>query len=188
MPIQAGSLRHRVDLQSSTAAANVYGEEVETWVTDSVIFASVAPLIGKELTDAQSVVANTSHKVFVRYKSAKNISTQQRFLIPRQVGSLGASIDDDGATVSITVSDADDISDLGDFIIRIDSENMIVTAGQGTTTWTVTRGAFGTTGATHANGATVTKLVALEIKTIANIKEKNEFLRLDCMESTSQIG
>jgi len=40
--------------------------------------------------------------------------------------------------------------------IQIDSEQMIVTAGWGTTTLTVIRGALGTTPATHSSGATVT--------------------------------
>jgi Tfp pilus assembly protein PilX len=43
------------------------------------------------------------------------------------------------------------------FRIRIDDEDMTVTAGFGTTTWTVTRGVNGTTAATHATGQTVTQ-------------------------------
>ena len=41
------------------------------------------------------------------------------------------------------------------FQIRIDDEYMTVTAGFGTTTWTVTRGAGGSTATTHANGQTL---------------------------------
>ena len=43
----------------------------------------------------------------------------------------------------------------GGNMIQVDSEIMIVTAGWGTTTLTVTRGAESTTAATHSNGATV---------------------------------
>lgn len=42
------------------------------------------------------------------------------------------------------------------FSILIDSEVLRVTAGFGTTTWTVSRGYAGTTAATHLNAATVT--------------------------------
>ena len=42
------------------------------------------------------------------------------------------------------------------FRIRIDDEQMIVTGGFGTNTWTVTRGANGTTAATHVTSQTVT--------------------------------
>lgn len=187
MSLQAGRLRHRIDIQSSTTVANSFGEESASWVTDSVVWASVEPLMGKEYSDGNTVLSDVSHKVFLRFKSAKNLSAQQRFLIPKERGTLGAEISTTGET-SITVSSATDITDPGDFIIRVGSENMIVTAGQGTTTWTVTRGAFGTTAATHANGAAITKLNALEIKAIMNKDERNEFFRIDCIESTSQIG
>ena len=43
--------------------------------------------------------------------------------------------------------------------ILIDSEIMIVTGGHGLTTWIVTRGAEGTTAATHLNNATVIQLL-----------------------------
>jgi hypothetical protein len=46
----------------------------------------------------------------------------------------------------------------GAYYIRIDNEVFQVTAGQGTTTWTVARGQLGTTAATHANGAAITAL------------------------------
>jgi len=41
------------------------------------------------------------------------------------------------------------------FYIKIDSEIMLVTAGQSTTTWTISRGQRGTAAATHSNGATI---------------------------------
>lgn len=43
--------------------------------------------------------------------------------------------------------------------ILIGNELLIVTGGAGTTTWTVTRGAEGTTAATHNDGATVTHVL-----------------------------
>jgi hypothetical protein len=57
---------------------------------------------------------------------------------------------------SISVASATGAPASGDFVIIIDSERMLVTAGHGTTTWTVTRGYDGSTAATHLNGATVT--------------------------------
>src|SRR5438128_10489511 len=43
----------------------------------------------------------------------------------------------------------------GQYRILIGDELLIVTAGQGTLTWTVTRGAEGTTAAAHADGASI---------------------------------
>lgn len=54
----------------------------------------------------------------------------------------------------------------GNYYIMIDSEQMQVTAGFGTTTWTVSRGTNGTTAAVHSNAAMVfqsaTSLIPIE--------------------------
>lgn len=68
---------------------------------------------------------------------------------------LSASIASTGAT-SMTVTSASGFPGSGNYNIQIDSEILTVTAGQGTTTWTVTRGVNGSTAATHSNGAVVT--------------------------------
>ena len=74
-----------------------------------------------------------------------------------------------GGTVTTTLSTSMGISDgtltvasdsgfptSGDYTIQIGSEDILVQAGQGTTTWTdLYRGFNGTTAATHASGATV---------------------------------
>jgi FtsP/CotA-like multicopper oxidase with cupredoxin domain len=59
---------------------------------------------------------------------------------------------------SVGVASAAGFPTTGSFYVRIDSEVLQVTGGQGTTTWTVARGQLGTTAATHASGATVTAL------------------------------
>ena len=46
----------------------------------------------------------------------------------------------------------------GSYVVVVDSERMLVSAGQGTNTWTVTRGYMGTAAATHANNAPVSFL------------------------------
>jgi len=56
---------------------------------------------------------------------------------------------------TITVASASGFPTNGAFRIRVDDEDMTVTGGQGTTTWTVARGVSGTTAATHASGASV---------------------------------
>jgi FtsP/CotA-like multicopper oxidase with cupredoxin domain len=59
---------------------------------------------------------------------------------------------------TITVASAAGFPPSGQYFIRIDNEVMRVTGGQGTTTWTVTRGQLGTVAATHATNATVSGL------------------------------
>ncbi len=78
---------------------------------------------------------------------------------------LAAAITAAGST-SITVTSATGFPSTGNYGIMIDAENMTVTAGQGTTTWTVTRGVGGTTATTHSNAASVfqaaTSLIPIE--------------------------
>ena len=59
------------------------------------------------------------------------------------------------AQTTVSVASASGFPTSGTFRIRIDDEQMTVTGGQGTTTWTVTRGVNGTTAVTHATGQTV---------------------------------
>ena len=81
---------------------------------------------------------------------------------------LSAAITTTTAT-SCTVTDAMTFPSSGNFRIKIDSELLLVT-GVAASTFTVTRGAEGTTAATHANGAAVIHLLtkgALEAR-VAN--------------------
>jgi Tfp pilus assembly protein PilV len=65
-------------------------------------------------------------------------------------GSLSAS------ATTLAVASAAGFPATAEFRVKIDSEVLLVTAGTGTTSWTVTRGADGTTPATHNVGAAVT--------------------------------
>ena len=60
-----------------------------------------------------------------------------------------------GTQTSITVASAAGFPASGNYYIRIDNEVMLVTAGQGTTIWTVSRGQLNTAATTHSIGATV---------------------------------
>lgn len=62
------------------------------------------------------------------------------------------------AATSLAVISAGTFPAVGDFRIKIDSEVLLVTAVSGST-FTVTRGADGTTAATHSNGAVVAHIV-----------------------------
>jgi hypothetical protein len=59
------------------------------------------------------------------------------------------------AQTTITVASAAGFPTSGSYYVRIDNEVMQVTAGQGTTTWTVVRGQLGTAAAAHTTGAAV---------------------------------
>src|SRR5262249_36289197 len=56
---------------------------------------------------------------------------------------------------TITVASATGFPTSGNYYIRIDNEVLQVTGGQGTTTWTGSRGQLGAAAAAHASGAGV---------------------------------
>jgi hypothetical protein len=72
---------------------------------------------------------------------------------------LSAAITSTTATSISVANGGTPFSSSAQFRILIDSELMLVTAGAGTNTWTVTRGIEGTAAATHSNGATVTEVL-----------------------------
>ncbi len=67
------------------------------------------------------------------------------------VAALNAAVNSSQTTLGVT--SATNFPTSGQFVIVVDSEDMLVTAGQGTTSWTVTRGYLGTPAAAHTNGS-----------------------------------
>jgi SPP1 family predicted phage head-tail adaptor len=65
--MRAGLLRHRVQVQSPTGTQDEYGQAVLGWTTLGARWASVEPLMGREMWQAQQVQADTTHKVTLRY-------------------------------------------------------------------------------------------------------------------------
>jgi hypothetical protein len=61
------------------------------------------------------------------------------------------------AQTTISVASASGFPTSGTYVVRIDDEDMTVTGGQGTTTWTVTRGVNLTTAAAHVTAQTVAR-------------------------------
>lgn len=59
------------------------------------------------------------------------------------------------SATTLTVASAGGFPSTAPFRIQVDSEIMFVTAGAGTTTWTVSRGGDGSSAAAHLSGATV---------------------------------
>lgn len=103
--------------------------------------------------------ANDTYQVVGTITSAANQTITETFL--SDSASKPAATTANGAiasavSTSITVTSAAGFPGSGNYNIQIDSEVLLVTGGQGTTTWTVTRGVNGSAGATHLTGAVIT--------------------------------
>jgi SPP1 family predicted phage head-tail adaptor len=68
--MQAGRLRHRVQIQSKPANQqdrDPAGGVAEVWTTEATRWAAVEPLRGKELLEAHMVDGRLTHKVTMRH-------------------------------------------------------------------------------------------------------------------------
>jgi len=88
--MRPGQLRHRISIQTNTPTTNDFNEEVEGWSTDATTWASIEPMSGKELVNAQQVVANITHKIIIRFRSG--IAPQQRILFGSRIFNIESVI------------------------------------------------------------------------------------------------
>ena len=67
--MQAGSLRHRVALQTVTETRDAVGGVVESWATTATVWAAVEPLRGREFYQARAEQAGVDTRIRIRYRS-----------------------------------------------------------------------------------------------------------------------
>jgi SPP1 family predicted phage head-tail adaptor len=81
-----GTLNKRVTIQApASSASDGAGGTVAAapWVDLATVWASISPLIGRELLAAQAVQAETSHRVTIRFRSG--VSAKCRILLGTRV-------------------------------------------------------------------------------------------------------
>ncbi len=69
--MRIGPLRHRVAVQNPAASQDEYGDDSDrTYTTAATVWASVEPLNGRELLNAQQIQAETTHRIRIRYTTS----------------------------------------------------------------------------------------------------------------------
>lgn len=97
--------------------------------------------------------------------------------------------DPGAAGTTLTVTSAALFPASGQYKVRVEDEVMYVTAGQGTTSWTVTRGQDGTTAVAHANGTRVSYVVATQrVEPIQATKQISYIGRASCFATLGRAG
>lgn len=69
--MDAGKLRHRIELQSLETTKDTFGADTATgqvWTTYATVWAEVKPLTGTERYGAQQVQASMSHQIRLRWR------------------------------------------------------------------------------------------------------------------------
>ena len=178
MARRAGRLRKTVQIQSVSEAQNAYGEHIETWGTDATVRADITPAGSKEGIRADQVTPEVTHDVVIRYRAGT--TSENRLLVRKAKTALNGAINDSVTTITV---DADlGLSGSNKFRIEVGSEIMVVTAGHGTTSWTVERGADGTTAAAHSDNDEVRHLAVFNVEGLHNEGERDRYMVLKCAE------
>jgi SPP1 family predicted phage head-tail adaptor len=65
--IESGKLRFLVTIQSLVGTKDSFGQEVQSWQTFKQVWASIEPLMGRELIAAQQIAGQADVKIRSRY-------------------------------------------------------------------------------------------------------------------------
>lgn len=65
--MRAGSLKHRLTIQSKSSTGDGMGGRVETWTDDRTVWGAVWPLRGQELMIANQQGSEITHQIRIRY-------------------------------------------------------------------------------------------------------------------------
>lgn len=78
MPVEAGKLRHRLQLQRRALDSNgdplldTNGEQVEEWETFATVWGSIYPLSAREFVQSQEVQSEVVARITIRYRADVN--------------------------------------------------------------------------------------------------------------------
>jgi SPP1 family predicted phage head-tail adaptor len=77
--MRAGSLRHKITIQSATLAADTMSAgATESWSTYATTWAEIKPLKGMEAVEHKKLGQETMHRIWIRYQSG--ITTSMRIV------------------------------------------------------------------------------------------------------------
>jgi SPP1 family predicted phage head-tail adaptor len=67
--MRSGRLRHQVVIQQVTESQDASGAVVESWAALATVWASIDPIAGNEFFAAKQTMAETTHRIRIRYLS-----------------------------------------------------------------------------------------------------------------------
>ena len=108
--IRAGSLRHRVTIQSRSTAIDSSGEQVATWANFAVnVPAAIRPLSAHELIAARGVQSMTSHEITIRYMAG--VVAAMRIIYNNRYFNLAAPLNTDERNIEMIIPAIEGLND-----------------------------------------------------------------------------
>ena len=83
--MRAGLLRNRLDVQAPDVRHDTFGQQTKSWTTIATVWGAVEPLRGNERFEAQTVAAQVSHKVRMRYDKSLDVTAKHRLLFGTRI-------------------------------------------------------------------------------------------------------
>lgn len=77
--MDAGKFDQRITLQTATLSRDAVGGPVETWADTVTVWASIRPLSGKQIAQAQQVGAVVSKALTLRWRSDVTAAMRVKF-------------------------------------------------------------------------------------------------------------
>lgn len=74
--IAAGSLRHRVTLQSRVVSRDANGTPINAWIDAATVWAAIQPMSARDFIAAQSVQSRVDTRIVIRWRGDVNATMQ----------------------------------------------------------------------------------------------------------------
>ena len=81
MPLNAGELKHTVNVQALSQTRGAMGSSVETWASGTEVWAKIEPLSNREMFAAQQVKNVATHRITIRYFAGLTTSQRLRHVV-----------------------------------------------------------------------------------------------------------
>ena len=69
MSLDAGSLRHKVEIQEQVTTTDADGQTDKVWQRVALVWAAVAPMSAKEFVAAQAIQSEVTTRITIRYRA-----------------------------------------------------------------------------------------------------------------------
>lgn len=102
MPIRAGELRHRCEVQMLTEGRGEHGTVTRTWSTSCKRWFAFVSTVGREFVSAQQINADLTHLLRMRYMA--DLTTSDRLLYDGRTFNILAIVDPQGRHEELLVS------------------------------------------------------------------------------------
>ena len=100
--MQAGSLKHRVEVQSETITQNSTGEPIRTWSTFAWCNAKILPATGRQYEKEDLTKVQNTYKIEIRYLAG--LSPLMRLKVGRRTFNIKHVLNFNEANVKMILS------------------------------------------------------------------------------------